>query len=316
MKKTLNNVLKKEVVVEVVDNQKDADFITHAGTFHADEVMATVFLLNKFGSIKLCRVNKVSNHDAFIYDIGFGKYDHHQSDFDKTRENGIKYASCGLVWEEFGKDIAKLLNVKDEKQFFDTIDKNLVMDIDRDDNGQSVNITPDIKIQNIPNLIGSFNPNWDCIEDEDLCFLNAVSFANTIFNNLVENILSKESAREVVEQKISESKNHILLLDKYMPWKDIVLTSKNEKAKEVLYAVFPSKRGGYNVVATPKASGSFDVKKPFPKSWSGKEKQELKTISKVDTITFCHKGLFICACDTYEDAIKIAEIAVNNEEDV
>ena len=100
-----------------------------------------------------------------------------------------------------------------------------------------------------------------------------------------------------------------------MPWKDIVLQSENEKAKDILYAVFPSKRGGYNVVATPVLPGSFDVKKPFPKTWAGREDEELQKISGVESITFCHKNLFICACKTFNDAVKIAKISINNKDD-
>ena len=37
-----------------------------AGTFHAEEVMATVILLNKFGTIKLSRVNEVLNIFALL----------------------------------------------------------------------------------------------------------------------------------------------------------------------------------------------------------------------------------------------------------
>ena len=314
MKKiTLKNILNKDVNIEIVDNEFEADFITHSGTFHADEVMATVFLLNKFDNIKLFRTNSVSNKDAFIYDVGFGEFDHHGIDFNKVRDNGIKYASCGLIWDKYAYDIAETLKL-DKKSFKDTIEKNLVMDIDRDDNGQSVYIIPNIKIQNIPNIIASFNPNWDEGKDENECFLEALNFANTIFNKLVGNIISKENARNIIEEKINASKNGILLLDKYMPWKDIVLTSKNVKAKDILYAVFPSKRGGYNVVATPKEQGSFIVKKEFPKSWAGLENEELQQLSGVNSITFCHKNLFICACKDYNDALKIADIAVNNKE--
>ena len=35
--------------------------------------------------------------DALIYDIGRGKYDHHQEDAE-LRENGIKYSSFGLLY--------------------------------------------------------------------------------------------------------------------------------------------------------------------------------------------------------------------------
>lgn len=313
MKKiNLKNIFNEEIKLEIVDNENDADFITHSGTFHADEVMATVILLNKFGNMKLFRCTKPQNSKVFIYDVGFGTFDHHAIDFDETRENGIKYASCGLVWKTFGSDIVSKLNVEDTNLFVQSIDKNLIMDIDRDDNGQTLKNEPEIKLQNIPNLIASFNPAWNDLSSETDRFLDAVVFANTIFNNMVGKMVSKEAARKIVEEKIEESNNGILILDNYMPWKDIVLSSTNPKAKEILYAVFPSKRGGYNVVATPIEVGSFDVKRPFPKNWAGKENEELQKISGVDTITFCHKNLFICACKTFEDALKIAGISVKN----
>ena len=67
-----------------------------------------------------------NNSDAFVYDVGFGKFDHHQMDFNEKRENGIKYASCGLIWKNFGLNIINKLNVEDKKAFFDIIDKNIV----------------------------------------------------------------------------------------------------------------------------------------------------------------------------------------------
>lgn len=305
----LKNIYNEDVEIEIVDNESEASFITHSGTFHADEVMASVLLLNRFGSMKIFRTNNVNNKDAFVYDIGFGEFDHHAIDFNETRENGIKYASCGLVWKTFGNDIVSKLNVEDVSLFVQSIDKNLIMDIDRDDNGQALKNEPEIKLQNVPNLIASFNPSWNDLSSETDRFLDAVLFANTIFNNMIGKMISKEAAKKIVEEKIEESKDGILILDNYMPWKDIVLSSTNPKAKDILYAVFPSKRGGYNVVATPISSGSFDVKKPFPKDWAGLEDEKLQNISGVKTITFCHKGLFICACKTFDDAIKIAEIS-------
>lgn len=308
----LKNLYNENVEITIVDNEKDADFITHNGTFHADEVMATCILINKFNDIKLYRTSSVTNKDAFVYDVGFGKYDHHALDFTKTRKNGVKYASCGLVWEKFGKDIIQRLKIEDVDSFFNNVDKNLVMDIDRDDNGQSLGVELPVKIQGIPSLIASFNPAWNELSTENVNFLEAVSFANTIFNNVIKKMVSKEEARKIVEEKIEESKDGILVLDSYMPWKDIVLSSINPKSNEILYAIFPSKRGGYNVVATPKEPGGFEVKKPFPEKWAGKENRELQEISKIKTITFCHKGLFICACKSFEDAIKIAKIAINS----
>lgn len=309
----LKNIYGKMVKITLVDNQNKADFITHSGTFHADEIMATCILLNQFGNLKICRTTNVTNEKAFVYDIGFGPYDHHGLDFEEVRDNGIKYASSGLIWREFGKSIIERLRIKDIDNVFESIDKNIILDIDRDDNGQALKNEPEIKMQNIPNIVGNFNPAWNDLSKENECFLKALTVVNEIFNNIIKNMVAKEEARQLVEEKIKQSENGILILDKYMPWKDIVLSSKNEKAKEILYAIFPSKRGGYNVVAVPKENGSFDVKKPFPSLWAGKENEELQKISDIKTITFCHKNLFLCACKTYEDAMLIAKTAINNE---
>lgn len=313
MKKiALKDLFGNKLEIKIVDKEKDADFITHNGTFHADEVMASVILLNKFGSMKIYRTNKVTNKDAFFYDVGFGEFDHHGIDFDEIRDNGIKYATCGLVWKKFGNDIIDKLKVENKENFAQMVDKNLIMDIDRDDNGQSLKSEPEVKLQTIPSLIGCFNPSWNEKKDENECFLNAVNFANVIFNNMIKKMVAKEDAKKIVEKKIDESTSGILILDFYMPWKDIVLTSNNPKASDILYAIFPSKRGGYSVVATPTSINSFDVKKPFPETWAGKENQELQDISGVKSITFCHKNLFICACGTLEDAVKIAKIAIES----
>ncbi len=305
----VKNLYGKSVKISIVNDESKANFITHSGTFHADEVMATCILLNKFGNIKLFRTNNVTNNKAFVYDIGYGKYDHHQLDYNEMRDNKIKYASCGLIWRAFGKDILS----KYDDELFDKIDKKLIMDIDRDDNGQSLEDKTNAMVQTLPSLIGSFNPAWDEEGCESKNFLDAISFANKVLNNCVHKTRAQLKAKTIIEKKIEESNDGILILDSYMPWKDVVLSSSNPKAETILYAVFPSKRGGYNVVGTPDKKDNFKVKKPFPSNWGGLGIDELRQVSKVDTITFCHKGLFICACKTYDDAIKIAKISIENK---
>ena len=81
--------------------EKDAKFITHAGSFHADDVMATVLLEILYEDVSLARVAEIDEKDtdAFVYDIGLGKYDHHQDD-KVRRDNGIAYSSVGLIWRD------------------------------------------------------------------------------------------------------------------------------------------------------------------------------------------------------------------------
>lgn len=127
--------------ITLVSDAKEANFITHNGTFHADEVMSLSILINLCTDIKLYRTTKLPDDvNAFIFDIGGGEFDHHESDFNLQRDNGIKYASCGLIWKKYGEIILKNIGIDsgDVKTIFQSIDKSIIMDIDRFDNGQSL----------------------------------------------------------------------------------------------------------------------------------------------------------------------------------
>ena len=85
--------------------KKNAKAFTHSGKFHADDVFSYALLLYLNPAITITRGNKVpKDFDGIVFDIGRGKYDHHQKD-SRIRENGIPYAAFGLLWEELGKEI-------------------------------------------------------------------------------------------------------------------------------------------------------------------------------------------------------------------
>ena len=92
--------------IKLTKNINEANCITHSGTFHADEIFATLILSKILPEIVLIRIPELvekPNESALVYDIGAGKYDHHQLGGNGQRPNGIKYAACGLIWKEFGK---------------------------------------------------------------------------------------------------------------------------------------------------------------------------------------------------------------------
>ena len=95
-------------MIEITNNIHEAKLITHSATFHPDDVFSTAFLLRLFPGSKVIRVNKVTevNDEQIVYDIGFGKFDHHGPDA-KWRNSKIKYSSFGLLWEYYGKDYLK-----------------------------------------------------------------------------------------------------------------------------------------------------------------------------------------------------------------
>ena len=74
---------------------KDASAFTHSGKFHADDVFSSALLLYLNPEITILRGNKVpEDFDGIIFDIGRGRYDHHQKD-SRIRENGILCPASG-----------------------------------------------------------------------------------------------------------------------------------------------------------------------------------------------------------------------------
>lgn len=304
--------------VKTTKNIEDANCITHSGTFHADEVFATALLSLLLDNITVLRVNEIEKNkvknDTIVYDVGLGKLDHHQVGGNGKRDNGVSYAACGLVWRKYGNNILEKIGVKnkDINYLFTQIDKNLIQFIDANDNGITPTIKTDYKFVNLASIIASFNPNWDERVDANARFIDAINLAKVVIQNEFEGEMSKLRAKDEVEKAIENSQNGIMILNEFMPWKEFIIESNLPKAKEILFVVFPSNRGGYNVYAVPKEKGSFENRKNLPKEWSGLRDEKLQEVTGVKTAKFCHIACFICTATTKDDAIKLATLARNN----
>lgn len=302
-------------MIKLVKDINEAMFVTHSGKFHADEVFSTILLEKMYTDIKLIRISEIDGYDLenkIVYDIGGGRFDHHQQGGNGQRKSGIKYAAFGLLWNEYGKNFLKNLNVEDVEECFHIIDKNFVQFIDAVDNGQVEFEKIKINIVSLSDVIEGLNPRWDEEIDSDEKFYEALDIARKIFDNKIQSAISKTRAKKFVDEAIEISQNGVMILDKYMPYQDFIFESKNEKAKEILYVVFKSNRGGYTVRAVSKEPGSFDCRKKFPKEWAGLRNEELQKATGVKTANFCHNALFICVAQTLEDAILLAKKAVIN----
>ena len=297
---------------------ENANLITHSGTFHADEVFSTIVLKNILDKeIFLCRTNFVNvdlvNDAAVVYDIGGGFLDHHQLGGNGERANGIKYASFGLVWREYGKKFLEIVGSQFIDEVWESIEYKLVQAIDAVDNGQLNVIKEDgYIVYTISDYISTFNVKWDeDSQSQDDYFIQTVEIIEKIFESLVKDEEVKQKAKKEIELAINESKEGILILDKYISWNECLLDSTNPKATEIYFVVFPSTRGGYNVYTVPVEVGSFESRKLLPESWAGLQDDELQNVTGVESAVFCHNARFICSAKTKEDAIKLAQIAIN-----
>lgn len=269
-------------------NQVPNKAFTHSGKFHADDIFSSALLTYLNPKIEIERGFEVpENYDGIIFDIGLGEFDHHQEGA-PVRENGNPYAAFGLLWRKFGNQI---LNEEEADKF----DESFVQPLDYSDNTGSRN--------EISELISLFNPTWDSKDDPDESFKEAKSFAFTILVKKFERIKSVQRAEVVVKKALEDAKNNIAVLSIGAPWKKFIIGTDTE------FVVTPSTRGGYCGQGVPIDRDTNELKIAFPEAWRGKRDDEIKEISGIETLNFCHNSGFLITAETLDDVIKACEKA-------
>ena len=301
--------------MKLVKDIKKAKYITHAGTMHADEVFATAFLDLYKKDVVLTRVTEIDNtkvrKDAIIYDIGRGKFDHHQADA-KLRESGIKYSSFGLLFEEYGKDYLKQQKIKDIDEVYTGIVKDLVEGIDAIDNGVFPEIKASYKVKTISDVIKLYNPSFKSKKTEEEQFIKAVELAKEIFIQLQDQVVGKVKAKKIVEEKLKNTNKEYLELEEYMPYEETIL--KSEYGQNIKFVMYPSNRGGYGIKTIKKSLEDKTDRQSFPESWAGLEKEELEKKSGIKDINFCHSNRFLVTCNTKEAAHQVLKEVLEEKE--
>ncbi|WAH40216.1 MYG1 family protein [Alicyclobacillus fastidiosus] len=285
---------------------------THHGKFHADEVFAVAILKQFYPDAKVVRSrdDDILSHCDIVVDVGRGKYDHHSTD-KVYRDNGIPYASAGLIWRDFGHECVDRLGTSaDANRVVQTVDERLIQAIDAIDNG--VDLDRDPRIKGISELIAGFNPPWNSDLDENDAFDQAVQFAAHILNNTMRSELGRMAAIEIVKEAYGRrEKKEILELDTFCPWSETLFELDHDAS--VLYVIFPDRHGQYRIQVVPKVLGSFEARKPLPQAWAGQEGQELGEIIGVGDAVFCHPARFIAGARSRETIMKMAELALQSD---
>lgn len=298
--------------------------VTHTAPHHADEVFATAMLAILF-SVELFRTrdqNVINNTKVIVYDVGGEfdparkRFDHHQKSFSEVRPDGITYSSAGLIWREYGAEIVKKLGeakgVDDEiaLEVVSYVDNALIRGIDARDNGQGEKGDS----MSVSSVISTYNSLWDEDEDADECFVKACEIAGMILEREIKVAISSIRGQKLVKEQIEAADGAVIVMDQFIGgWLEAVLTSDNPKAANLLYAVFPAVDGNWNVQAIPPTIDDMMAqRKPFPEGWRGLRDKELKEASGVETAVFCHTARFFAVAKTKEDAIALAEKAVND----
>lgn len=293
--------------------------ITHDGTFHADDLFATATLsiLND-GNIKIIRTRdpKMFEKGDYVYDVGgendssLNHFDHHQRGGGGVRDNGIPYASFGLVWKKYGEQICG------NKEVSERIDQKIVQPIDATDEGFDI-YTPKIK--------DVFPYSVEAI------FLSEIPTWRENDNNGLNKIFEKQLLKvvDLLKREIKIAKDDIegvnILLKDYNSSEDkrIVISNVDfpryllqntlSRLVEPIYLVYPSSKSNlWKVEAIKKSRETMESRKLFPESWRGftNGDQRLREITGVNDIVFCHQNGFYLNTKTKESAIKLAQKAL------
>lgn len=280
--------------------------------------MATAILKEIF-SVEVVRTRdaEVLRGLDIVYDVGDGEFDHHRVE-KEHRDNGTPYAACGLIWRKFGKSVvmsrAAELSEAEAEEIWKNIDRLLVEGIDAHDNGVRTCIVI-IPAMSISSIITEFNPAWDMEErNSDKYFENAVRFAATVLDNVLNQQISTVKARAKVQEAFNKrSRPELLVLEDYYPWQRIL--PRLDTQKEVLFTIFP--RDGEFLLQTVRGGGGVSRdRKKLPQAWAGKREAELNQIAGIDDAIFCHPGRFIAGAASLESILKMADLAIAEPEEV
>ncbi|MCX6717662.1 MAG: MYG1 family protein [Candidatus Taylorbacteria bacterium] len=286
----------------------------HDGSFHPDDVFAVVILsLYLKKPLKIFRTRDQNIFDVMDYllDVGReynpeqGKFDHHQEGWAEKRENGIPYATSGLVWKEFGEKICG------SKEVAEIIDKKVIQAIDAEDNGvdiyerKIIGVSPYCAFD----LIDSMNPTYKEKDlDVDKIFDIAVTMVKNIFvreikkaKDYVESLLKMKEIYNKTEDK------RIIILDDQYPAQNFF--AEYSEPLLVIKPIFDKK--GIWYISVVKVKGEkFKSRMDLPESWAGKDGEELQKITGVPDAIFCHNKRFMASAGSREGAIALAQKAI------
>lgn len=288
---------------------------THDGLFHSDDVfaVATLFCVLETALVVPNVLRTRDEHEIrkadFVVDVGSvynteaNRFDHHQEGGAGKRENGIPYASFGLVWKKFGVKIAGT-----EKAAL-RVERNLVMPIDAGDSGVDVykSIIDSISPYLVEDFVHNLRPTWqESFNNLDDKFMEAVAFAKQVLLREVAHVRASIDAEgKVLEAYASAEDKRLIVLDAFYPHETLL-----SGFPEPLFVVFPRPDGSWNVKAVRNDTSSFTNRKDLPREWAGKRDVDFASISGVLDATFCHTGLFMAVARSKEGAIKLAQLAL------
>lgn len=317
---------------------------THDGSFHADETLACAILTYLYENSNIIRSRdpKILETADLIIDVS-GKnderhYDHHSNDFTLKRENGIFYATAGIIWkkcgieylhkiyDEFVKDHLPNLDEKIFEKAFLRLDKEIMWMVDLNDNGQlnsfidnslwTLNDKEQQIVNNlnelyrlepsIPYLVAMQNlPNVSG-QEQNKNFFNTVKILRSLMQNCAINALHTEYGIDKVLKCYDGGP--LLIMHERLPWTNAVLANY-DLFKDCFLAIYPDRKRGWRIQSLPiSAAQRFKNRCSAPSSWRGLDGLKLDKETMLTNTIFVHKAGFTGGAMDFETNLEMAKL--------
>ena len=328
-----------------LDDKKNSDLVigTHSGTFQADEALG-VWLLRQTDMYRNSKVTRsrdipmLEEQCDIILDVGgiynheALRYDHHQREYNEKfdSERITKLSASGLIYRHYGKEVISsfypnlpsnlldLVYVKMYDRFMEAIDAI--------DTGVEPSTTPLLYKDStcLSSRVSRLNPRWNEEDKEgpDARFETASNLCGSDFvNTLIPLVESDLPARAFVQKAMEErfqtdSSGQIICLSSGgMPWKSHVYELEQELGveKEILYVLYTDQGGMWRIQCVSVEGQAFTNRLGLPSSWRGVRDDLLSDVAGIPNCRFCHASGFIGGNDTFEGALKMAQVSLQQQ---
>lgn len=292
---------------------------THNGIFHCDEVVGTATLAMALTEFDV-HIVRTRNTDELrkldiVIDVGGGYYDHHQPGFNLRRPTGEKYASAGLVWQEYANSAIKkvawetkaTISFEEIQTIKEEIDREIIIPVDMEDNGEGMG-------NHTFSFIPKFLPAWnETTVDYDAAFSKVTAIVYDILKAVIKDKIAQVIAKKYLKEICCYVADGILEIpSQTMPWLEDVVNYNHDHNNSIKFVIFPYPAGGWAAQSVPPSMDKkFKQLVPFPKEWAGETEETLPKISGITDATFCHNGRFFVRAKTKKAITDMCWIAMN-----
>ena len=283
---------------------------THNGLFHADDVFTAALLKLMLPDIVFIRCERDElpegdiTNDHIVFDIGGGRFDHHDGAEEVLHRNGTSYASFGKVISVFITPLLNSIHQNAGNRFLDGF-AEMVDKWDTDPGDKRATVVPLLQ------AIEQLNPTW--YETYGLTFEDITNEFNTAFDVAVQAAIPHVISRLLVVlsprpdnilKKLPnecKTKHYIILKNGFVPLGGYASTHTSLK-----WAIVPSKRiaGHYDLIAVNNPEKSENGANAPKRRAHLTDIQYVSLCGGIYGCVFVHPDKFMATFSSYENVMR------------